>query len=93
LTAADACRAFHIQFIPSGLCLLSLRLLLIGLVNDDTSDYIIDCNAFSPFLQTVYHPTLEANISINLTNYDGATSLDLRVFCSMLSRNSINYIM
>jgi hypothetical protein len=72
-------------------CLLSsTSRLLIG-VNVHyaaSGEWGIECSVSPPFNQSVYLPSLEANISVNLANYGGATNLDLFVFCSLLSRNS-----
>ena len=73
--------------------LVLLTLLLIGSHNthvDGSSAWDIHCDVLPPFYQSIYHPTLEANISVNLANYGGATSLNLLVpVCSLLLRNSI----
>jgi hypothetical protein len=75
-TRSGQCRASTYHFFhPS---LLTLASYTIGVVNrDDPNDYDIECDVYSPFLQTVYYPTLEANISVNLANYGGATTLNL----------------
>jgi hypothetical protein len=78
----DVCRAY-ISFIPSSLaCSLSLGLGFVYYLDYSSDVYYIECSldTRSP-LQTLYHPTLEANISINLANYGGATTLNLFVFC------------
>jgi hypothetical protein len=70
-----------IHFIRS--CLLSLRLPCIGTINPDVDGsgaYDFHCDVLPPFFQTIYHPTMEANISVNLANYGGATDLNLLVF-------------
>jgi hypothetical protein len=75
-TRSGQCRAStYPSFHPS---LLTPASSTIGVVNrDDPNDYDIECDVYSPFLQTVYYPTFEANISVNLANYGGATTLNL----------------
>jgi hypothetical protein len=62
--------------------LLWLFLLLIGLSNKDIGcdGYCLECQVYPPDSLSAYHPTFNANISVNLADYGGARNLDLSVF-------------
>jgi hypothetical protein len=83
LSPSDGCKAFPISI------LFLLTLALIGGVvsnsirplTSDPNHYDIECDVLSPFLQTVYYPTLEANISIYLPNYGGAILTAFALLC------------
>jgi hypothetical protein len=86
---ASTYRSFHPIFAYSR-CVYYIGFVHRDDINDpDASAYYIECTLWSSFLQNDYYPSFRANISINLANYGGATSLNLFVFCSTLSRNSI----
>jgi hypothetical protein len=63
-------------------CLLSPFPLLVGLSDNSIGcdGYCLACEVFPPGSMATYYPSFNANISVNLANYGGATSLDLLVF-------------